>query len=426
MNELIEIEEWKITEETLTLNQKDLDFLKNDVNEGKYDNKIRIHPLGENKFKLQARQFVGEIKIPNSYTLIIKPKVGSLNFLKMLAYSENLEGIKNFDSVLAAEGEDLVDFMAKLFLDAVDVITQEGIYNTYVSQIEEIPTIKGRLLLVQNIRKPRISQEKFWCEYDEISTDVLENQILLYCAELLSNLVKGQKTKLELNEFQKFLENHGVSNFFLEPHHLDLISIQKLNIHYDRALNLCEFILNLIWYGDFKKDQKIPLQGFLYDMNNLFQNFVTKVIQNTSKNYDIYPELRNKNLLDRIYSDKTKDYQRASKVNLKPDIVIKEKGSSKTSLIIDTKYKETTSANDIYQSIAYSMAFDCPTVLLVPVIGLPVKDGFILDPDLEVNGEIYVESLDFSYEEDFLPEIIEKIKKLLATFGVNLDDTTSK
>jgi len=222
--------------------------------------------------------------------------------------------------------------------------------------------------------------------------------------------------RTELHEFQDILEKQGVSEIFLESHHLDQISIQKLNEHYEKSFKLCEFILKLIWYGDFSKEEKIPIYGFLYDMNLLFQNFVTKVCLETFEDYRVYPELRNPDLLERLEETRHDDIQLVSRVNLKPDIVFKDKKSNDIALIIDTKYKETTSANDIYQSIAYAMAFDCSTVLLVPQIGKKIIDGFRLNPELGKEAFVFVRSVDFSDKDNFINEIKNNIKTEISNF----------
>jgi len=413
LEQLEPFEEWKYSSE-VTLSKSDIDFLNEKVNGEKLNSKIVIIALGDNHYKLKATSWVGTVKIPNSYTIVIKPKVGNLNFFKLLAYCEDLEEIEYFDLVYAKEGEDLVDFMAKLFLDNTRQIVEEGIYKNYISVTEEIPAVKGRLLLAQNIRHPRLTHEKFWCEYDELSSDILENQILLYCANVLSLLVKDHKIQSDLYDFQQKLESQGVSNIFLEQYHLALILIQKLNEYYEKALKLCEFILKITWYEDFTREERLPIYGFLYDMNVLFQKFVTKAIQEIFSKYNVYAELRNPDMLERIPMEHLDDnFEGVSKVNLKPDIAIREKSTKKMVLIVDTKYKPMISTNDTYQAIAYSLAFECPAILLLPQIEKPVSDGFKLHPDLKKEAYVFIKSLDFSYEIDFISELKNKIRSIL-------------
>ena len=50
--------------------------------------------------------------------------------------------------------------MAKFYIDSVSKIIAEGIYRSYVTQIEQVSGVKGRLLLTQNIRSSHITKEK--------------------------------------------------------------------------------------------------------------------------------------------------------------------------------------------------------------------------------------------------------------------------
>lgn len=331
----VSINEWEYSEE-IPLSISEIEFLQKKVNEDKKDSKIQVIHKKDNLYELRATSYVGTIKIPNSYVIIIRPKISEIDFVKMLAYSEDLDVIDLFDIVYTSKGEDLVDFMAKYFLDITNEIVQQGIYKSYLSIVDEIPTVKGRLLISQNIRRARPTQEKFWCQYDELSTDVLENQILLYCARLLSVLVKSPKYRSELFDLEHILESQGVSYVNLENHHLEVISIQKLNEHYDKALRLCRFILNLIWYGDFSKEE-IPIFGFLYDMDVLFEKFVTRLFS------DFLPL--------KVIPQKGKrawQYDDGRTAQIRTDILVYDK-SGKLHSIIDTKYKKEISEGDRFQ-----------------------------------------------------------------------------
>jgi len=411
LSETIQIEEWQLSDE-LVLTKNDLDFLNNRVNGGKINSKIEIIPKGESQFQLKATSWVGTVKIPNSHTIIVKPKVGNLNFIKMLVYAEDLEGIEFFDLVTASEGEFLVDFMARLFIQLIKPIAEEGIYKSYVTITEEIPSVKGRLLLAQNIRHPRLTHEKFWCEYDELSTDILENQILLYCTKLFSVLVKNYSIRSDLHNFQSILESEGVSEIYLEPYHLDLISLQKMNEHYEQALKLCEFILRFAWYHDFAKEETLPIYGFLYDMNELFQNFVTKVVKETFPDYNVYKEPANYDLLESITVKESEEQFDTTRVRLLPDIVIEDK-KSKTILVIDTKYKESVTNNDIYQATAYSLTLECPVLLLVPQIYNRIQESFRIKPIYKKSAQIHIKSVDFSDTENYIEEMRRRISKEL-------------
>lgn len=418
MNHIPSFNEWK-TSVNVDLTEDDLNFLQYKINNEKLNSKIEIIPSGK-KYLLKAKSYVGTIKIPNSYTITITPKIGELNFFKILAYSENISDVKFFEELGTAQpGNDLLELIAKLFIKFVTEIIQEGIYKSYVSYIEEIPTIKGRLLIVNNIRSPRISQEKFWCEFDELSTDTLENQILLYCSKLLFELVQDKKLKDELHHIQTAFEQENVSNVFLDLYHLDLITYQKFNEHYEKSFKLCEYILKLTWYGDFSNEEVMPIFGYLYNMNDLFQNFVTKALQELFSQYKVKKEPRNSMLLQK---QKTSNIAQnikyfATPDSLKPDIVLYTKDLTQIpKIVIDTKYKkDRPSSGDYYQSVAYSLTLECPVLLLLPELEEPKKGDFELVPDLNKQALIYARTLDFTEipDEDYILTLKSRLKKII-------------
>ena len=397
----------------IKLTDGDIKILRETIKKNQNDSKIKIIPSdNEGEYILRATSYVGTIKIP-SHIITIKPKIGHLNFFKMLLYSEKISDLPSFENkVKIEEGEDLVDFMAKLFCESMTPIIQDGIYRNYTSVVEEISTIRGKLLVVQNIRSPRISQEKFFCEYDEFSADILENQILLYCSQLLSELVASEKIKEKLVRIQQQLQKEGVSEKILDTYHLDQITYQKFNEQYEEILKLCEFILRITWYGDFSNKEEIPINGFLYNMNTLFQNFVTKAVEKIFVDFNVDWKAREQ-ILENIpiipdgIPTKTIDPG-----ILKPDIVIRTKKND-PALIIDTKYKDhDPPAADYYQSLAYALTMDCPVLLLLPKFGDRRKEDFKLIPEFDKDVKISVRSIDLS-EDPEVTEYIELIKNRL-------------
>ena len=410
MEPIIYFEEWHKSE-PLSLNSDDLNFLKKSDDD---ETEPKIGVIEEDgSHRLSATSWVGTIKIP-SYTITIKPKIGSLNFFKMVEYLENLNDINFQGRVSLKEGEDFADLISRLFIDLVNEVIEVGLYKNYATVEEEISTIRGKLLATKNIKKPRISQEKFWCEYDEIGYDTLENQALLYCSRILSWLVVDKSIRKKLGQIQHVFEKEGVTEAFLDPYHLDMIHYQKFNEHYENVLKLCEFILRSLWYGDFSKEGPVPAYGFLCNMHTLFQNFITKILQAEFSQFIIKKNLSNNELLKDVTPEEINTKQISSKT-LKPDIVIQDKKTRDTILIIDTKYKKNDpTANDIYQSVAYSLAFNCPVMLLLPQLDVRKRGDFELIDELGKNACIFARTVDLSESNlDYVSTIKNRLKNII-------------
>lgn len=405
-------EEWNESE-PLCLNDDDLSFLKK-LNDDTSMPTINIITENEKSFRLKATSWVGTIKIPN-HIIRIKPKIGNLNFVKMLVYTEDWDDI-NFkeELVQAEEGKDFVDIMAKLFVELVDNIIQEGIYKNYALLEEEMPTIRGKLLIAKNIRNPRISQEKFWCEYDELSPNMLENQILLYCSKVLSGLVADKSIKGRIDQIQYVFQKEGVSEAFIDLYHLDMIHYQRFNERYEKALKICEFILGSLWYKDLSKEGEVLTYGIMCNMSTLFQNFVIKSVKEVFPQFYVKKEPRDKKLLQEICFKEAGTKQVSAKV-LKPDMVICDNETKKACLIIDTKYKKDPVADDFYQSLAYSLVFDCPAMLLLPQLDVKKRGDFKLVEGLDKSAFIFTRMINLSEaaDLDYIVVIKKRLKKII-------------
>jgi 5-methylcytosine-specific restriction endonuclease McrBC regulatory subunit McrC len=190
---------------------------------------------------------------------------------------------------------------------------------------------------------------------------------------------------------------------------LEQITYQKFNEHYEKILKLCEFILRITWYGDFLNNEEIPIHGFLYNMNTLFQDFITVALKEQLSNYNVKREPKDSKLLKNkpIISDGIPTKSIDATV-LKPDIVIKNRTTGKTELVIDTKYKDhDPPAGDYYQSLAYALTLECPVLLLLPQFDIRRKEDFELIQEVDKEVLISVRTIDLSGDGDGYIELIK-------------------
>jgi len=146
-------------------------------------------------------------------------------------------------------------------------------------------------------------------------------------------------------------------------------------------------------------------------MNDLFQNFVTKILQESlPSKFEVYKEEKKKGFLLNI-SDRNENLIGVSRFEsraMKPDIVIKE--NNKDILVIDTKYKETPDKSDYYQSSAYSLYSKCPVLLLLPQIEEKKASDFEINKEkIKEDVKIFVRTINFEYQAS--PKYVEEMGK---------------
>ncbi|QOP44470.1 restriction endonuclease [Sulfurimonas sediminis] len=301
-------------------------------------------------------------------------------FIYMLMYvydikleNENIASCKN-------EKHNILEVFIQLFARGLFKEFQAGIYKEYVTEKENLTTLRGKYLINENL-KYNFVKNKIYCEYDEFSMDNRLNQFFLYAIKSLLSFAKNKKL---LKQCELVLDEVQVKQF--DINRLD-INFNRLNnrfkANFEFALLLLRQLIPL-----FEKDKKSF--AFLFDMNILFERFVGKMIKarelNTQlQSYDVYKDL-----------------------TLKPDIIV-------GNLIIDTKYKKLNALRDIkrddkFQMYVYGNNYKIKNTMLLYPKHLKNFDNDLVLGVNENGINMKIKSLDLGFDGCGYGEYIKEIK----------------
>ena len=428
MMKIINLKEHGPSSDLLDLDQEDIEWITKENKQEETHHELKkleiIYEKG--KHKLRAKGHVGSILLQRSkITINIEPKFENAwdNLFKLFEYTENI--VPNFGTgdVQAETGDSLWDIFAKIFIKKTMYLIHTGLYRTYVSKTEEITAIRGRLLITQNIRSPQKFRTKHWCEFDELSYDILENQLVLYCASLLVKYVNNSKIKQELIRIKNIVLSQNVTlklQFSLTD--ANLIVINRMNKKYESIFSYCKLILQKLAYKKFDKDGKITIPDFTISMWDLFEKFVNKSLikEYGKKGFNVTFQEKTKNILVPILDYDTTDKKYGKPSRIEPDNTLSSKDKEK--LILDTKWKKKVSSGDWYQMISYSLAFKCDTILLLPKFEKDYSDGFKIPEEfIRNNITIHVKTIDFEKasksSEGFIEDLNSQIHEIVR--GIN-------
>ena len=158
-----------------------------------YGRYLSIQPAWEpGAWELTARQYVGAIVL-SDLRVIIESKVGLQNLFYMLTYAHDLADFRR-EVVQLAAGDDLFEFIVVIFLRQVEQLVQRGIYRAYITEEDNYPFLRGRLVLADHLQRNALHVQRFYQRISEFTADVLENRILRYTLGLLSRLEYRERT----------------------------------------------------------------------------------------------------------------------------------------------------------------------------------------------------------------------------------------
>lgn len=383
--------------------------------------------IGENNVVLQIdgkvliRHYVGFVQIGNT-RLLIYPKIASrghgkelyqraflvlLNMLVVTGFSQ-VKGLKNPQAMDVSKG-DLVEVFLAIFADALHTLLKRDIHRHYRETGENMSFIKGKIDFAENTRQNSHRKHLHAVRYDEFSEDIQLNRIFKTVCRILAQKTKVQSTRKVLGQCLLWFED--VEELVLSREIWDSVTFTRFNRPYETVFNMAKLLFsNLSPNMNRGVEQTL---SFLVPVNQLFEAYVYKIIQQSAKPYQT------------VRYQAPQKYLAQSNGKgaflLKPDISVME--GDEVQHIFDAKYKEVLledgtvcpSQADIYQMLAYSVRFNCRRVTLVyPKMLDATYEGFLVGRSYipKEGGDLCVD-----YAQVDLEDSIESAKgKILSTY----------
>ncbi len=299
------------------------------------------------RYELVATQHVGTIALPGLHVLI-RPKVPIENVLLLLEAGTPSWRAEQFD--YATTG-DLLPAFAGFFATALDRALATGLHRWYRVEEDWLPTIRGRLDLTAQFRRPGILSP-VPCRFDEFTPDVDENRVLKAALRRLLR-TPGIQTAVRRRLMHELARFELVADVYVDPSVVDRLHLHRLNQHYEPPLRLAQLILRNMTLQDRPGGRRAS--AFLVDMNDLFQRFVTGRVQRL-----LHGRLH-------VVPEPGGHLGHGRKVRLEPDLVFYR--GRESAYVGDTKYKllgDQLGRNaDYYQLLAYTTALDLPEGVLI-------------------------------------------------------------
>ena len=315
---------------------------------------LTIEPaVGEDAtYHLTPGSTVGAVEI-GDLSVLIRPKIGIPQVLSLACYA--MGGFEPQEQRLFdfEEGEELPDILALALASAARKAFSRGLLHGYRTEEEALHTVRGRIRFDEQIRRRFGIALPVEVRYDEFTDDITENRLVKAAAVRLGRMrLRSQQARRGLGWIAALLENVSPAEFV--PNNVPEVRFDRLNEHYRDVVGLARLILR---HSAFRSERgKVRATGFLMDMNDVFQEFVTRSVREAlGVSERVFLE-RNIGTLDK-----------EGKVGLKPDLTWWD-GEACT-FVGDAKYKNIIGKRmpnaDLYQLLAYITALDLPSGLLI-------------------------------------------------------------
>jgi 5-methylcytosine-specific restriction enzyme subunit McrC len=315
-------------------------------------------PYTPGRWSLRAGSKVGAValSVPGADTPVtvrITPKVPIDRLFFLLGYARNPNGIWRDGQVAVAGHRDLLPALAHAVERQVDRALRQGLLQGYRAAEETSYVVRGRIRESEQIRRRFGAVLPVEVAYDEFTTDIAENRILRAAVERLLRLpgVPGDVRRRLLHQRARLAD----TAVLVRGRPLPQWRPTRLNSRYHQALHLAQAVL-----ADTSVEHAtggLHVDGFLFDMNQLFEDFVTVALREACRARGHSARLQDSHHLDV-----------AAAIRMKPDLVLYGPEGA-VCAVVDAKYKaekrEGFPDADLYQMLAYCTALGLPEGHLV-------------------------------------------------------------
>ena len=323
--------------------------------------------------------------------------ISPTNIIYILAYAFDLKWEYLEDEVKNADLSDssLFELLVFVLTRWTSELLKYGLYRKFLDITEDTKRLKGKICFKPLIKTQCLRHGRIFCQYDDLSFDILENQILLstlrYCNYELYSRVNNsfpyeekKKKNLEILNLEVTNQARLISsqvNFHkIDKKLFDQLVFHKMNIKYKPILYLCKIIYDsgLLYHRGEKKFIDIPEKRLNQIFERFLRNFLSEKLK--YKGYKITDKSFESNTWLSREDQNNVNYMPA----IHPDIVIWEKGDPK--FVIDAKFYEKplyvanlygqnedgeeendvykTRSHNLYQIMAYSQFLNCSGLLV--------------------------------------------------------------
>ncbi|MEV5417511.1 McrC family protein [Streptomyces albogriseolus] len=302
------------------------------------------------RWLLRAGSKVGAVTLAavpgggDPFTLRIVPKVPISRLFFLLGYSLDPAGAWRDGEVDVAEHEDLLPALAHAVERQVDRALRQGLLQGYRVTEETSLIVRGRIREADQIRRRFGATLPVEVTYDEFTTDIAENRILRAAVERLLRLpgVPRDVRRRLLHQRARLADVTVLGRGRPLPEWRP----SRLNSRYHHALRLARAVLE-----DASPEHGpggLRVEGFLFDMNQLFEDFVTVALREALRGSGHLARFQDAHHLDE-----------ADAIRMKPDFVLYGPEGTPCA-VADAKYKAEKPGGfpdaDLYQMLAYCTA----------------------------------------------------------------------
>jgi 5-methylcytosine-specific restriction enzyme subunit McrC len=222
--------------------------------------------------------------------VVAPPSIPIQNLYYLLCYAWNRFPEGRVIDISGIKGPDLPNLLAKVLIGGTQHLLRRGVDRGYLAFDEETGRLRGRLMFGETIRRALLLQARASCQYDDISHDVLHNQILKSTINLLA---KASELDPALRHCLRILDRdlNDISLIRLSTAVFRRVQLYSNNAFYAFLMKVCALVHEAMIPEE--RSGTFRFRDILRDeakMAAIFQNFVLNFYRLEQSEYQVKSE----------------------------------------------------------------------------------------------------------------------------------------
>ncbi|MDE2695791.1 MAG: hypothetical protein OXH97_04650 [Chloroflexota bacterium] len=389
----LELREWEPQSVERPLDAEQLDALV------KAD--IRVTPHGGDWYTLRPSSHIG-VLTTGDLSVVVRPKVPMDRVMFVLAYALGIWEWVRDDPALAGDS-DILEALVPAFVHHTERAIRRGLRQDYRVEEEALHAVRGHIRFAEQLRRRAGIPLPVEVAYDDFTEDIEENRLLHTAIHLLTRIpIRSDRWRRELRGLRPAFAAVGVGSYRRGA--VPEVHYHRLNEHYRPAVELARLIIDSSSFE--LRHGEVTAASFMLDMNDVFERFLRTALRDVLRlSEQEWPERENRRQL-------TLDY--GQQIRLIPDLMLRSGPDRSPIFVGDAKYKWIEPAGfkhaDVYQMLAYCVASDLPSGLLVYAADEHEPTSHVIR---HVGKTIEVAALDLSGEPDAILNDVKRVAGLV-------------
>lgn len=242
----------------------------------------------------------------------------------------------------------ILDLYIEIFLTEVEHLLQEGLVKSYQRKEENLPVLKGRLVVSKHIRKNQLQRDRFFVNFEKYDYNHLFNQLIFKGLLVLEKIIQQPALIEKLRQIRAVFPK--IKEITVNKRDFEQLKLHRQTQRYATALDIARLLI-LNYTPDISHGKNHVL-AILFDMNLLWEEFIYRQLKKQQSEHFQVSRQQQKPFWQRRY--------------LRPDILLKMKDKN---VVIDTKWKVlkrvSPSMEDLRQMYVYSQYFGAEKSILI-------------------------------------------------------------